>query len=190
MLQTVLGIAFGAATIHLAMSAGFGHGIRFAMAWVALGAALLPVWAMVARRVRLWAFVQATAYIFLFLAFGHAYFTPLEAKRSAREVAKEVSDISEQRGWPVLMTRLPEEMAVYLDPQTRFAARGEHLLLIVDDQAGVRERARSHLPIPAPTLEELKKAFEGAVPDAEISQIEPTPRSRARQAMHGGRYTN
>ncbi|HET6248789.1 MAG TPA: glycosyltransferase family 39 protein [Tepidisphaeraceae bacterium] len=167
-LQTVIGIAFAAAVIVLVAESSHANAASVALAAGAVALALLPFWALIIRREKAWAVLQATAFVAMIVIFGRVYITPSEDARSAKPVAAELLALSTQPGHTLLTMRLPEEVAVYLPLDVHFDFFAKHVLMIIDDQHGVRAREHSHRPIPEPNLTNV-------VPDGQVTEIRRVP---------------
>src|SRR5665213_525080 len=176
--QAILAIGFVIA-LPILVFTGLHHGAHVAAGVVAallLVVAFVPVRAMLRADGGSWVLAQAAVYVLAFAAFGRLYITPLEDQRSPRPVASELMALSRQPGRTLLTSRLPEEVAVYVPMNAAVREFATHVLVILDDQRGVRYRTRHALPTPA--LPMIGK-FQGWVRGAWLSDIRRVPMKSA-----------
>jgi hypothetical protein len=166
--ETLIGAGFAIAIGILAASRG-----RIIDAWIAIPAlavALLPWMSLSRRRLNRWLVLQPTAYVLLILLFFGVFIQPQEDDRSAKRVAAELLNLSRQPGHTLLVTKLPEEVSVYLPLDVKYAPMGT-VLIVVDDSHGVHDRERHHQPVPPPEV----SRFSALVPDAEVVAVQRVP---------------
>jgi hypothetical protein len=165
-LQTIVGIAFALGVPGIIML-GAAPSVRNALAMTpVLVFALLPLRPMWGRRVQHWALMQTATYVLVALAFWRLCFVPQEDLRSAKEVARETLALAREPGRTLLVSRLPEEVAVYLPLDVRYGV-GAKVLVVVDDQRDAHFRQKRKLSEPAVHVGQ----FAGWLPDETVAEV-------------------
>lgn len=134
--------------------------------------ALFPLWALRRQNARTWIGLQTAVYVSAILLFWGLYFHPEEDGRSPKPVAAELLALSRQRGYTLLVPRLPEEVSIYLPLDVRYGYEN-HVLTIMDDTHGVHQRHGKPIPPPEVTT------FQRMVPDAEVTAVRRVPMKSA-----------
>ncbi|MDB5356895.1 MAG: glycosyl transferase family 39 [Phycisphaerales bacterium] len=169
-LQTIVGIAFAVGVPGIIML-GAAPSVRNALVMVPVVVfALLPLRPMWGRRVPSWALMQTATYVLVALAFWRLCFVPQEDLRSAKNVAGETLALAREPGRTLLISRLPEEVAVYLPLDVRYGVGGK-VLVVVDDQRDAHFRQKHKLPEPAVHVGQ----FAGWLPDETVAEVRRLP---------------
>jgi hypothetical protein len=169
-LQTIVGIGFALGVPGIILL-GTAPSVRNALMMIpVLAFALLPLRPMWGRRTRTWVLMQTATYVLLSLAFWQLCFVPQEELRSAKDVAGEVLTLTREPGRTLLVSRLPEEVAVYLPLDLRYGA-GAKVLVVVNDQRDAHFRLKRKLPEPTVRVGQ----FAGWLPDETVAEVRRLP---------------
>lgn len=169
-IQSFIGIGF---MVGVGVMVVIDH--RPMMALVALPGvifALLPLWVLRRQNAQIWISLQTAVYIAAILLFLGLYFHPDQDSRSPKPVAAELFVLSRQPGYTLLVSRLPEEVSIYLPLDMHYGYEN-HILTVMDDTHGMHQRQGK--PIPPPEV----STFQRMVPDAEVTAVRRVPMKSA-----------
>jgi 4-amino-4-deoxy-L-arabinose transferase-like glycosyltransferase len=158
-LQSAIGVA--GCIFVLAASYFIDARIPRAMFFFPIAALAVCCWTIVVlqfRKPMVWLWWQALGYVLLALAVMLALETTIDNARSAKSLCIELQGRLNDPDTAVLRSRLPEEVAVYL-PLKEQNGMARHVLVIVDDQVGVHDRRKTHLPAVVPPPSNFDSSF-------------------------------
>jgi 4-amino-4-deoxy-L-arabinose transferase-like glycosyltransferase len=170
--QAAIGVGF-AIGLGVLIARGSGRtSAGITIAAVGLPVALIPLLMMLLRRPQAWLVTQAMAYTVLMTLGWRHFIIPSDDSRSARPVGRQIVQLCKDPQYTVLVSRLPEEVAVYLPIEMQYGF-GPKVLIVVDDAHGAHDRAVSgkNLSISEPRVE----SFQGIVPDGKVVGVRRIP---------------
>lgn len=167
--QTAIGVGFCVLLLVLIFTQTAHRPISVGLAVAALLLSLVP---LVAMRYSLhrWLCWQTAAYVVLTIGFFLAYETPFDNARSPKLLAQELTQKAEEPDTTILRQHLPEEVAVYL-PLKRESETAQFVLVVIDDQKGVKDRQKSREAPQTPSPDSFASWF----PSAQVLFVDRVP---------------
>jgi 4-amino-4-deoxy-L-arabinose transferase-like glycosyltransferase len=167
--QTAIGIGFCVLLIVLIFTQTAHRPACVGLASAALLLAFVPLVVM-RFGIRRWLCWQTAAYVVLTIGFFLAYETPFDNARSPKALAAELVQKAEEPDTTILRQHLPEEVAVYL-PLKRESETAQFVLVVIDDQKGVKDRQKSRQTPDVPSPD----SFAGWFPNAQVLFVDRVP---------------
>ncbi len=175
--QALIGLGFALALPFVIFYYARERVLGELIALVAIAAAIVAFRASRRDLLRGWVLPQTIAYVLLAIAFSRFVMTPQDNDRSAKVIAPELLTAAAERGRTLLVSRLPEEVAVYLPARERYRPTARHVLIVSDDQDGVLARKRGQRHAPEQTPE--PSAFANLFPNERILFVDRVPMKSA-----------